>query len=315
MFCKNCGTQLTGTEAVCPNCGSPVVQDANVNTAQPEMIQPNSQPTMMPNNNQPMTPNTPQMMNTSNPGMQPGTGSMPANGVGAPTNPVQNQTPANGGNKTTIMLVVALVAVVVIAVGVFFFLSNKQDSAKPAANEPSSKDSSTETPKTDPVGTNTSNTVTFGAYTFTLPDGYIYETADNILAIANADDTFAFSITLDYTNSFEAYRQYYAQKYPSIINDAAVTIGSRNYIIFAITDEQGNNVSQYVTSMQSGGTFVGIVAHADNSQVTTADYQIVTAVLDSAKSSGTFAAGNDDDAGKNGIIDYDHKKTGIVFKK
>lgn len=301
MFCKNCGAQMNENEKFCSNCGATVTNSV----AQPQAGAYQASPTQTPNV-QPAMSQTPGVQPTmpQASGVQPAMAQPNVSNAGAGTNVTQS----GGNNNKTIILVVVLVLVVLVGIGGGLFVFLGKDKSGTSSNQGD---------KTQEVSTNQAkeNTVSYGGYTFTVPDGYTSQ-LDTEYGVVMNNGSIGFSIAVDYTNSFEAYKAAFAQTYPTLINDALATIGNRNYLVVVSPDAEGNMISEYVTEAGTGSVFVGVVLRSDATGATAAEYSALTNVLDSANNSSTnFAAGDNQDIGKNGVVDFISKGANISFNK
>lgn len=315
MNCKNCGAVLTGTEAVCPNCGNPVEQNQapvvnpadvasattptaeQVATAQPAVATPMPEAapvTVDPMMAQPATATPmPEAAPVQDPMVaQPTPVEMPtAQPVAAPE---QSAGTEKKKDKTTIILVGVLVGVVVIAAVLYFVVFKKESPAPtPAADNGTS---GTE------VSTNQENVKSYGGYDFTIPDGFTAEIDTDFGLVIN-NDKIAYTVALDYTNSYDDYRASFQQEYPDQMSQAEVTIGGRKYLAVRLYDETTKAFlyTMYITNADNA-SFIGVSFKRDKTEPTQNDFSTLTTILDSAKKgSANFAAGSDEDMGKNGI--------------
>lgn len=293
MFCKNCGVQLNGTENVCPNCGTPVEkittpgvvqnngQVANVNTVMPQQANPQQV--------------NPQQYNQGMP---------PYNQVV----PQQNSQQQPSKNSTTIILVIALICVVAIAIVLFIVFSGSNKTTPPT-------NGGGDTPGTIDVTTTPQNTQSYGGYTFTIPEGYDtrIESSEG-LVIYNS--SLAFAIAVDYSYSYDDYKQMLQQKYSDQVSTMIKNISGREYMTVLARESGSNRVMYaYVTKADATSTFVGCIANVTFTEPTSNELTILTSVLDSAKNgSSSFGAGSEQDAGKNGLKEFKFDNN-LIMKK
>ena len=306
--CKFCGTQLNGTETVCPNCGNPV-SDMNVNITQPAMPagmveQPVApvQPNMMNNMNQvgnPVTPGVIQQQapaeNMVNP--QPIPNPAPVN-----TNaPIQQIVDSNTPKKknTTIILVIVLMVVLAIASLVFgvVLLNKESDGKKETKKE--------EKPSTE-VSTNTTQNVDFAGYTFTIPGDYTYKVDSGFLMIMDNAKTSAYIICFDYTHTYQEYKNYIAATYPAIYPDTIVNVNNREYMVVNYHNDAENYwLGTFYSTIPNGSVvYSGTVEHANGTAISLEDMQFIEELITNATSVNTFAAGNEYDLGTKGAVDF-----------
>lgn len=313
MNCKNCGAQLTGTEAVCPSCGNPVENaaqtpavDNTVATPEAPVAQPTAQPEAAPTvaEAQPaVAPVTPEVAPAVVPGntVQGGEQMTPVAQEATPT-----QQPPKKSNITLILILV-LVVVVIIGAVVFFILFNK-----PADDNGTRVDNNV--PPTD-VSTNTKTNAEYGGYVFEVPDGMEAEESDD-LGLVIFDDSIAYSFNVDYSNSFDKYLAAFQQKFPDQADKVKVTLYNRDYLVVNLYDETDQNTiyTMYITSSGESSVILGMVIRRDFTAAQQADFKVLTEIIDGAtKGTTSFAAGDPEDAGKDGIKEFKIDKSKIKF--
>lgn len=290
MFCKKCGNQLTGMENACPNCGTPVNSQNNMNVGQNQGVVQQQNNQQLNQSAQPM--NNQQMQGPYQQYMQ------PAN------NNIQN-------NKT-IVLIIALAFVFIVALILFLFVFTKKDSKKTdSANNNSEQ-------VTEPTNTETTindNTENYAGYTFTIPEGYNSEITTDGLLIYN--NTIAYIIQVDYSYSYETYKQAFIQKYPDQANNMIVNLQGKEYLAAQGEIEPGKNGVIMVTAAATNSSFVIAVANYNFTTVTIDQVQDLGTIINSAtQGKSTFSPGSQEDAGKNGIITgLTNYKDSIKFNK
>ncbi len=320
MFCKNCGFELTGTENVCPQCGTPVSneQPVMINPEVSTMVESNLTP---PVNTQPaieqstpgvgivpeqQTANTPEqpaiapppsvppvapVMEQQTPMMgaqpmlqQPTMGAVPeGQPIQQPGVGSQNQQPnqsQQGKKLSSTTILLIAILVAVIIIGIILIIVLGRDKESPTTTG----DNSTTIP--DTVGTVTKNTVTFDGYTFTIPDGYETEESDEVgLVIANYDT--AYTILIDHYNDYNSYKTKLKLKYPTIASDLEVTLSGRKYLLVSYKKENGlYEGTAYVTNMNDKESVIGAVLKIDGSLPPESDFDVLSQVIDSAKEGG-----------------------------
>lgn len=295
MNCPNCGAPLAGNENVCPNCGTQL-QNNNQNMQPMNNMMNNNMNMNNMNMNNSMPENNMNNMNTMNNPMNVNMNNMNGMNNMSSMNPTNNPTPqnnnANGGkNKLILIAVIAVVAVILVVV-VMMNMKNKENQKSIGAD----------TPSTDQVSTNSGSNITYSGYTFTYPTGYSADYAsDGGIDIYSTSTAFIFEV--DITNSYEDYYQEFAKRYPTQISDAELTIGGRKYLIFSVKYESGAYGSVFVSSINKYTTAVGAVVLRSGNPPTESEYKILTSILDSATSSSSFAAGEEEPSTKNPMFD------------
>ena len=236
---------------------------------------------------------------------------MPAQ-PGMPTTPVAptatpGQEPAKK-NTTTIILIAVLGALFVIAIVVvlFLFVFKKEAPATPSNNG--------NTPASD-ISTNNENRETYGGYSFEIPEGYQTEVSSEYGLMFYNNNT-AVSVMVDYSHNYESYKTAVQQKYPEAYKNAFITIDGREYLGLILSDETGKKTTSYMTKATETAAFVGIVANSNFSEPSREEFVVLTKILNSAKQGGSsFAAGDSEDAGKDGIKNFTFDPNKITFAK
>lgn len=272
MNCKNCGTPLMGMEHACPVCGAPLP------TTPP---QPGAVPPMAPGQVMP------EQLASQPPQMMPG-GSAPA---GLPVEQAPAPEPKKGNNVFAILLL--LVAFAAIGVGVFLAFTDEEE-------EPAKKNSPEEA-ETTPSDNEASNTVSYAGYMFTMPEGYSGTVnGTHGLIIRGADKVY--SVLIDYTKDYAYYKQEFQlqQKAPTEV----VNVESAEFVICTLTDENGGQAVEYMTSAGATSTFAGLVVKADYTPATVEDLTTIYNVLSTATLQTEIAPGSEEDAGKTEIVNY-----------
>ena len=314
MFCINCGKEVSEGTAFCPYCGAKIE---------------NAQPTEEPKAEEVITPAATEQPVAEQPvAEQPVVEEKKEEPVSAqaPTTPVQEMSqapvgqaapvggiptataPKNDKNKTLILIIILAVVVIVgiVVIGKTFIGSDETEPATPSTptqNEPSE-------PTT--VVDNT-NTASYMGYTFTLPEGFTSKT-DATYGLILSNKLVAYSILVDYTNSYEKYKAALINKYPTQASSLEKTVGGRKFLIGQVTDKEYKG-SEYITTANDGETFVGLTLNVSNT-VEYNDYQVLAEILDSSKKSGSnFAAGDSNDPGKNGTISLDINRQSFGFNE
>ena len=212
-------------------------------------------------------------------------------------------------NKTIILVVILIVALIV--GGLVFaktFLGDDTKSTPTTQDDAkNTDDTTTNDDNAKSVATNDSTTTSYLGYTFTLPEGYQAKTDPTYgLVIVGNTTGLGYSINIDFSNSYEKYYAYLAQKYASQASNLTRKVGTREYCIVEETDANGYTGTKFVTKANNGAAFVGIVIEKSNRKITLDDYTDLTTILDSSKESGSsFSAGDSNDPGKDGILNYD----------
>lgn len=225
----------------------------------------------------------------------------------APAQPAPVATAPAKKNTTTIILIAVLGALFVIAIIVVLFLFVlKPQSSTPT---PTGGDNPTE------ISTGNENRESYGGYSFEVPDGYQTKvSADYGLMFYNSD--IAMSVMVDYSHSYSDYKAAVQQKYPDQYASAIATVDGREYIALILTDTDGKKSTTYMTKADNDVTFIGMVANSNYTAPTKVEFSVLTGILDSAKTgSSSFAAGDDNDAGKDGIKDFTFDKDKFTFAK
>ncbi len=280
MFCKNCGTQLNGTENVCPNCGNQVEKEENkiMDAVQVTAPIPVVKEEEVPNSAVPIQTSAQTVVDTKK-------------------------------NNTTAILIFALIGVVVIAVVLFIVLFLGKDSE--SGNSNNGGGNSNDNPTTPDIvdnNTTTENTASYGGYTFTLTDGYTTKN-DAKYGLVISDGTLAMSIQTDYTNSFEDYKND-----PEVTSSNIKTISGKQYILVENLTSDNYKTYVYVTKADSYTTFVGVIAKNDMMLPSSSDVLVLAKIINSATTgTTTFSPGDNNDAGKDGLVKFDLKNNNMTL--
>lgn len=236
------------------------------------------------------------VMNSSVPVMN---SAQPVNPMGG--QPAMGQVPGQPAEKPkqnkTVLLIIILIGVVAIAAVSLFALGvfDGEESESPSSGGGNSGGDSGD------IVERNDTTETYAGYTFTIPEGYT-SSIDDKSGLIVENSKLGFSILVDYTNTFEKYKEEYSKKYPEYANSMVATIGGRQYIGLMLTKD-GKNAAYYVSKdKNSDVTFVGIIANSSYTDPSESDFAVLTKVLDSAKSGSKFAPGDAGDAGANGVV-------------
>ena len=317
MFCNNCGNQLTGTENVCPQCGTPVtnVEQQNTQPMAAPAVEPVVEPQVAPQPVvQPVEQITPEVVmpeatpqQVTSPVAEPQVAPQP---VVQPAMPVQN-TEANkpgGPNKKVIIIAAAIGVIAIIGIVLWLVLGNTKTEESGATTDDNNKNKAAETEVSQKT-----NKIDYNGYTLELPDGYESET-DPETGLIIASPTIAYTIQIDYTNSYDDYKNELAQTHPEFKDEMETEIEGRKYLglIYDYTEKNGK-FAQYVTAVDKV-IFTGFIVKVDYSEPAREDFSEFNKILATAKkSSSTFAAGDSEDAGKDGILDLGKTKPTVNF--
>lgn len=305
MNCKNCGAVLTGSEQICPICGASLLgmQQQVPGQVIQQMVQPAPvmpQPVM-----QQPTPVVPQQPVVQQPMTSP---MAPVGVVQQPTSPqvVQGQTPEElspkKDNKMLLILLI-VVAAAAIGVGIFLMLTDKEE----PASTPSQSETEYPIPESIKEG--------YAGYSFTIPNGYTTEITETYGLVVRSNTTI-YTIAVDYTNNYEYYKNAFLGAFPAEAANMVKTIGSNEYVAAILTDTEGANGTEYMTtSPDSLGTFVGMVVRSDYTPPTEAEFSILNQMLSTATKENAVTPGSAEDAGTTGIRNYIplFSKTQFVF--
>ena len=328
MFCINCGKQVNDTDPFCPYCGAKL---DNANNVQPQVAPVDPMmgaqqvaPTDSMMGAQQVAPANPMMgaqqVAPADP-MMAAPQATPTDQVivaqqATPVNPMMatpvQQAPAqpaqqeNKGKSKTPLLIAILA--VVIAAGAFIVWKNFMS--------PSDTGTGTNTPavtnqQAEEVAEAAGKKATYLGYTFTIPEGFESKN-DAKYGLVVYSDQVIYSILIDFSNDYEKYRTALQTKYPTQINDIEKTVGTRKYLIGKV-ESSGNIGSEFISTANGTASFVGIVINKNNT-VEYEDYKLLTEMLDSSTVAGsTFAAGDENDPGKNGPIMFDIDRSALGF--
>lgn len=303
MFCKKCGANLTENDQFCKNCGEKVVNEtinnSNINNNSNSNGNSNSNDissepiismTPMEVNNVSSIDNssneTPVMVNDN---ISNDINSNNMNSMNNNSNMNNNVNTSNNSNNTKpgnlkTILIIAGVVVALILVFVIGFFNGKSTGN---SGEPSSNGGSGD-PAT-PVSNTSTYKVSFGGFTFEIPDTLTYEVQSNSLLFGN--DTWAASLMMQQGdfNTLKSNRSKMKSKIESAgytaKNAELKTINKREYITMEVS-YSGENVIYVYTKGNNSYVFGVALYNIDN----TYDYEPIneiTSIFDSAVYSGS----------------------------
>lgn len=230
---------------------------------------------------------------------------------GASNTPNNNSN--NNSKKTTFILIGVLVLVIV--VGIVIIATTFVSSKKPSSNIKGNSESAGNGSSAVEVSSN-DKTVSYLGYKFKFPEGFKSK-LDKEYGLVIANKVNAYSIRIDFSNSFDKYYDEFSKKYSDQKDKLKKTVDGREYIILVLVDDDGNEVSQFVSKANDDAVFVGLVAK-NNNTIEYDDFQTLTKILDSSKESSSSFSSSDDkeeDAGKDGIKIFEFNKDVISFEE
>ena len=276
MYCSKCGNLINPGEKFCGNCGQAVnaapvepVVDNNVNTINGESIAPQA-PVI---NNEVVTPVAPISVEQT-PVVTPQPAPAPVSQPVVNPQPTYNNVNNNNNNKKNNSSVIIVIAVIIIAilVGCLVFVLNRKDDdnePKPADNNTSVNDN-TNTNTNNQVSDNSSNTLSFKDYTFTIPTGYMASNEiDHIEIVKNNLELGFYILATDASfatckQQIAAVRNNLMQKYTTGEGQIK-TYNGLEFILFEISDAAGNKALYFIASTpNSYQVFEGIISDEYN---------------------------------------------------
>ncbi len=179
-------------------------------------------------------------------------------------------------------IIAFVIAVAAIAVGVFLIITDKNDNIVPKGEQP------------------TENVVEYAGYTFHFPLTYQYQLKEELGFMVTDSKYNTFTIALDYTNTYEAYKNYFASKYPN--ENIVASSGGREYLKAVIQDSEEHYGLQYVTITPDGkACYIGFIVKPDYSKVVDNEIYVLNEFLDKAEKTEEIEAGAEEDMGRDGI--------------
>jgi len=143
--------------------------------------------------------------------------------------PSKNNINSNTKGSNAIIYLIGIVMTIIIVFAIFITVSGIDD-----------KNNTT-------TGTKSSDTISLNGIVFTIPTGYTAK-KDNQYGIVFVSETLAFSIDVDFYNSYDSYFNYLKTQYPTQADQAEMTVGSRKYAGIVYETNSTLNVGQYFTS-------------------------------------------------------------------
>ena len=286
MNCKKCGSALGATDVVCPMCGEPVNggsidtpiennQGAGLNPGVD--ANPNVGVNPMMNNNQNMGVN-PMMNNNQNMGM----------------NPNMNYQEPKKKSNVAFIVIIAVLALAIVGI-ILFLVFGRGD-------QPGGGDTTTTTTTTTqkPTGVvtpgNSTTTIVYNGYTFTVPTGYVASTEDNMLSFIDSTNKVLFVLNIS-NFSYDMLVQNAEEVKGQLVNQGLTvtsygekTYGGRKWYVYS-GSYQGKNVDDAYTALGSY-TVEAAIYNVGGKKTTDQVYGDANSIISSAKNSGTssFAA-------------------------
>ena len=278
MNCRQCGNPLTGMEAVCPNCGTPVqnevpVVDPNVQpviqeptpvVAEPVPVMIDSVPVADANPVMQPTPVEPNMMNP---------GAVPA--MEPTLTPVQDvpQEGSKEGNNKKLIIGIAVLLVILVGVMIYFVVfaggNKKKEEPAPTPSEP-----------TETVEEVQETEATYGKWIVPLPEGATASVGEDQFLVVQTKALFILLGT-DYTNDINVYLSHFGSVQKTFRKFPSEQDPQRDYMIIREMDTTTNKESvQYVSpNAASAVVYTGIIVRKDGSTITEEDIQAVDTMI------------------------------------
>ena len=323
MFCQKCGGKLTGSENVCPFCGNIINNNPQNNNVGPQITPADSNPNQVDNNmnnnvnnmNNNMDNMNNNQVNNSMGGMNNNQvnnnmGGMNNNQVNNSIGNMNNNMNQNAPKKSNLTIILAIVlACVVVIAGVVVFavvLLHKTEPTTPGS------DPTPTNPDPNPVVVTENDTVSFNGFKFEVPSGFKTEEVGSDLLVYSS--TFAFRFTTDFTNSYSKYVEEVKKQYPEQSANVETNISGRNFVV-AVGEKNGTKMALFVTKATETASFIGYALREDNAELTPTDFLPIAKMLNSVKTSSSFAPSDGDDYGKNGLKLPEFDKDDFKFDK
>ena len=148
-----------------------------------------------------------------------------------------------------------------------------------------------------------SNKIVYAGYEFTLPFNYTGKVKDGLgLTVKDPYDN-RYTILIDYTNKYEAYKASFKESYPTQIDSMTVNLSDREFLSLKVGDVAANTAAaQYVTS--SGDlavAFVGFIVRNDFAAPSTAEFEVLNTILNTAEKKEDINVNSKENLGREGI--------------
>ena len=308
MFCQKCGGKLTGSENVCPFCGNSVNNNSQNNGNEPQIAPVDSNMNQMGDNMNNMNNDMNNNMNNNNMNndmnnnmnnnnMNNGMNNNMNNNMNNGMNNNMNQNAPKKSNLTIILVVVLGLIIVIAAVVILAVVVFKKNPSGPGT-EPTVVDPGSN-PGGEPGGVSTAdNVVTYNGFKFEVPAGYEAEQADSDLLVYN--DSFAFRFASDFTNTYEQYVEAAKQQYPDQADQVEATVSGRKFVLL-VGEKEGTKMAIFITKANDTSSFVGYAVRADNQIPNQSDLSVLATMFNSMSTSSSFAPGDSEDYGKDGL--------------
>ncbi len=268
MKCKNCGTDLVGMEHACPMCGAPL---PTMPPQAPRMVSPQEVQSAMPQSYQQNYQMNPVLI--------------PLEEVQQTVNvePEPEQPEQSKSDNKMFAIILGVVALAAIIVGIFLGVLGPDEDDEPKT---------------------ISNKLMYAGYEFTLPLNYTGGVNDKLgLTIKDSYDN-RYTVLIDFTNKYEAYKTTLSQTYPTQINDMIVKMANnREFISIKVGDVSTNSVgTQYITTSQDFAvSFVGFIVKGDYSAPGSEEFEVLNTILNTAEKKKDININSQENAGREGI--------------
>ena len=199
-----------------------------------------------------------------------------------------------------------LVIVAFAAIGVGVFLGMTEEKETPTTNNTGNGEVS------ENEQMNVPTSMSFAGYNFTYPEDYnAVVTVEHGLTLTVNGKTF--TIQVDYTNNYDFYKTAFKNAYPEQGDNMVTMIGEKEYVAAIITDSTGANATEYMTKAGETSTFVGLVVKSDYTPATEEDFAELDTILQSAMQQYEVNPGDEEDAGKESLVNYIRTFTRDMF--
>ncbi len=208
--------------------------------------------------------------------------------------PTEEKEKKKGGSGKVLIFLIIIVGLVVAGFIITKNLFPEKEKINPT---PTSTPEPTVAPIEDPTIAN------YGGYSFKIPEGFTKK-EDSTYGVIFSNDTIAYSVKIDYTNTYATYKEELAKIYFDQADSLEVTYETTTYLILQEKDETTNTRAlHYVYKATDDISFIGVIIRKDKEPGQMDDLKVLTELLNGSEAyEKNLKPGNKYDSGIGGII-------------
>ncbi len=200
--------------------------------------------------------------------------------------------------KNIIPLLIAIIGIVIIGVGIYLTINTKtSNTSKKKKEQPEIKESTF--------------IYNYGIYDFKISNPY-QAFADDTYGLIIKKDNIIYTIGIDMTNSYDAYKVAYQTLHADNPEGVLVKSQDKEFIFEPLQDLEGFQAASYVCENFEGKTFLGMIVKKDYSAVTVEDLNDLTTIIQETKRN-EYAEGGKD-MGFSGAKVFTFNRNDFIFE-